>query len=1448
MSKYLPRLSRKVIYFLFFVIGLNANEKMHAQKTDLVVNGGILSIRDTKTGITVNGSMIVNNGEVLNNGNLYVADSIVNNTSNLFYKTSNPYVTGGDGEESAGTSAGTVIFMGDKVQHVKSARANTIFFHSIDVQNPQGLELMDSVYALGTVNPTLGSLFLNGNNLYLYYDHPQFFKYDGNLGLEKDGYRIWDTTKLDYGPLNKRSGHVVAKFPNAGSFLPRNLGFNVSSFSIDTPFVVERGHLPLAYAGDGSIRKYFAIRTGDHQNRSVEISYLDSSDYEMLGIQEPDLRIFLNKQNSPINYSPVSGNVDIAADKVTGTVKFEKDSLQILTAADYRCENPPEATLKAKENVCQGEGFEVSIDKVSGLASQAFYFRWFKNNIPLNDTARKISDTLNVLTPIEYKVMVYDNRGCFSYDSLTVTGHPFPKAGFKIDDKNIGYCLGSASMFTDTSTISGTAALTRRWFLNDGTTDTAKVVTHTYASAGNYAVSMVSTSQYGCSDTANRTLAVHPLPDVYFLSQNKCGSSSLCAEFSNMTTFSDPLYAVKTATWAFGADDTVRVSANHQAPVTHCFGSTGLKTVQLFVESNAGCKESFTDTVRIVQQTVNFSAPDVCLGSKTVFTNTSVAQAAGPSYRWDFGDGSSGTVVSPQKVYAKPGLYEVTLHMQTGTCIDSLTREIRVFELPNAGFSSSNTCIGSAVPFSPDDKTQNTYNWTIAGSNATDVSPVRTFGNAGTYNVSLTVTSGLGCVATSSGTFDVYPLPKAGFTFQDVCLGSPVQFYNQSSVSGGSLAYLWSFEDDDPTTAINPSFTFDMPAGSKKVKLIATSNHGCGDTITKTVQVFPLPSAGLPSAISYCADKYTLDATVSDPAMAASYLWNNGSKQARLTVERDGTYSVDITSDKGCRVKESTTVTLNAQTDPHLPDNVTYCTQGILDALYADAYCTWYKDGIGIAGGRYLSVSENGLYKVVVDDGKCSASDSVTVTINPVPAVFLGNDVTECTGTAVTLDAGAGFSSYQWSTGETSRTITVGTSSKYKVTVTNAYGCSNADTVNVSYLPVPQKTLPDVIAQCNFATLDAGDAASYLWSTEATGSSIVVDTSGTYWVKISNGYRCFTHDTVDVAILHADKVDLGDDISVCEGSKVILDAGIHDASYAYTWNRQPSSSSTLQVSKGGRYVAELLNTANGCSSRDTVFVEFKSAPQVSLGNDKALCNALSVVLDAGNPGSLYQWGSSNGAEGIQQAFEVKEPGKYWVTVMNPGGCIASDTIEVYPSSASLVAGYIVASRVFTGDTINFYDLSYPEPYTSLWDFGDGVQSARTSPSHVYYTSETFHVTLTVSNNYCTSSITKAVSVAPSLKKKSVNDGGINSRFIEILSSALYPNPTSGAFTFEMTLSDYGNVLIAVYDLRGILILMERADNLSEFSKQYDLHRLKPGIYIFKASVGKRAVTYKIIKH
>lgn len=97
--------------------------------------------------------------------------------------------------------------------------------------------------------------------------------------------------------------------------------------------------------------------------------------------------------------------------------------------------------------------------------------------------------------------------------------------------------------------------------------------------------------------------------------------------------------------------------------------------------------------------------------------------------------------------------------------------------------------------------------------------------------------------------------------------------------------------------------------------------------------------------------------------------------------------------------------------------------------------------------GTYtMASSQNALCQGLV-------SGQATINLVPVPITNLGQDTIICSGTNIVLDAGAGFSSYLWNTGQNSRTIQVSHSGQFSVVVTNSDGCTNTDTIVVSTRP-----------------------------------------------------------------------------------------------------------------------------------------------------------------------------------------------------------------------------------------------------------------------------------------------------------------------------------------------------------------------------------------------------------
>jgi gliding motility-associated-like protein len=143
-------------------------------------------------------------------------------------------------------------------------------------------------------------------------------------------------------------------------------------------------------------------------------------------------------------------------------------------------------------------------------------------------------------------------------------------------------------------------------------------------------------------------------------------------------------------------------------------------------------------------------------------------------------------------------------------------------------------------------------------------------------------------------------------------------------------------------------------------------------------------------------------------------------------------------------------------------------------------------------------------------------------------------------------------------------------------------------------------------------------------------------------------------DTVTVVVLNPPVVDLGPDITICQGQTATLDAGINPA--AYTWSTG-AATQTVTVGVEDTYWVEV--AVGTCVGSDTVDVFVEIPGTVDLGPDTILCNGQSLVLDASATGDSYFWSTIQ----TSQTISVSNAGQYWVQVAF-GSCFINDTINV----------------------------------------------------------------------------------------------------------------------------------------------------------------------------------------
>ena len=505
---------------------------------------------------------------------------------------------------------------------------------------------------------------------------------------------------------------------------------------------------------------------------------------------------------------------------------------------------------------------------------------------------------------------------------------------------------------------------------------------------------------------------------------------------------------------------------------------------------------------------------------------------------------------------------------------------------PGAVTGLGTICEGTSTTYSISSVSGATgYTWTVpagstisGGQGTTTITVV-----AGNTSGNVTVTADNTCGSSAPSTFalTINPMPTVSSTASPgttVCDGTSV------TLSGtGATSYTW-------TGGISDGVAFTATA-TTTYTVTGTDGNGCMNTATTTVTVNPLPTIGSTAspATTVCENtSVTLSGTG-----ASSYTWTGViTDGVAFTATTTTTYTVTGTDANGCINTATETITVNPlPTVSSTASSTSICAGDsvILSGSGASTY-SWTSS---VVDGVAFAPSVTDTYTVTGTDANgCENSSSITVTVNALPVVSLGADVTQCGGT-VMLDAQNAGSTYLWSDSAVTQVITVGMSGTYYVDVTDTNGCSSADTVMVTILDVPVVTFGGDIEQCGGTVLlDAQNAGStYLWSDSTTAQTLTVTTSGTYYVTVTNSSNCTSSDTIDVTINTPPTVaGTASASSACADDANVTLTGTPAGG---TWSGPGVSGSSFDPSVAGtgtHTVSYIFTDPNGCSDTATVTI------------------------------------------------------------------------------------------------------------------------------------------------------------------------------------------------------------------------------------------------------------------
>jgi large repetitive protein len=330
-----------------------------------------------------------------------------------------------------------------------------------------------------------------------------------------------------------------------------------------------------------------------------------------------------------------------------------------------------------------------------------------------------------------------------------------------------------------------------------------------------------------------------------------------------------------------------------------------------------------------------------------------------------------------------------------------------------------------------------------------------------------------------------------------------------------------------------------------------------------------------------------------------------------------------------------------------------------------------------------------GTYTVTITDANgCTASDDIVLTVNPLPTVNAGADVSICPGTPTTLCATASSSNgaisyYIWMGGPLTQCRTVSpttTPPAYSVTVTDAAGCQATDAVQVTVLPAPGANAGTDQSVClgNGSVQLTGTPSGGIWSGSGVTSSglftpsAVGSTALTYTNTGSNG--CISSDQMSMTVTNPNPPDGGADVSVC------LNSSPFQLPQVGTWNGSPfvTSSGIFTPSQAGSYNLFVSTTNGGCNVSDMVVVNVLNLPVINAGADQSICTGQTANLSASATsangtidGIAWTGGWVSNATVLNPTASPVTNTTYTLTATDAAGCMSSDqmviSVNAYPS-------------------------------------------------------------------------------------------------------------------------------------------------------------------------------------
>ena len=418
-------------------------------------------------------------------------------------------------------------------------------------------------------------------------------------------------------------------------------------------------------------------------------------------------------------------------------------------------------------------------------------------------------------------------------------------------------------------------------------------ITHTYATTGDYLVTLTSVASTGCPPFEESFL-VH-IRDVSASVTNNlssCEGADFTLNGSNSVDVEDGM--VESYLWIFDSGLNIAPFWTTAPNPSIEVGASGAFEVQLVVQDINGCRDTANTTFFAydVDAAFEMDIDSYCMPLEVQFNDLSVSDTTIVGWSWNFGNGTFSNDQFPSQTYTNGSFFEITLTTTNAIgCTDDFWLTVMP-DIPNANFTISDgqTCSGDSITFNPNVTSYTSYDWGFEDGQSADLSnPTIAFDEAGSYDATLTVINAAGCsqVSTMFNAVTVQDYPLVGFNstvdeLSHICYPILIEFTDTS------LASVFDYRDWDlgtaaPVVSAATVGTIYEAPGTYTVSLEVGTTFGCVSSVSKEYLIEgPVGDFTMSDDAICIYDAVTLE--LLDTIGVTSFLWDfgNGADSANV--------------------------------------------------------------------------------------------------------------------------------------------------------------------------------------------------------------------------------------------------------------------------------------------------------------------------------------------------------------------------------------------------------------------------------------------------------------------------------------------------------------------------------------------------------------------------------------